>query len=104
MFQLIVSDVFHIRGRGTVVTGKTEGDTLAVGDRVQINGGPAVKVDAIEMFRKQLQEVQPGMEVGLLLGSIDRDQVSPGDAITKEGDGPSAGPPAPPMPDPFNAG
>ena len=64
MFKMTVEDVFVIRNRGVVATGRVESGTLRVGDTVHINGGPGVAVDAIEKFRKQIDEATDGRERG----------------------------------------
>ena len=64
MFKMTVEDVFAIRNRGVVATGRVESGTLRVGDTVHINGGPGVAVSAIEKFRKQLDEATDGRERG----------------------------------------
>lgn len=53
MFRMTVQDVFFIRNRGLVATGRVEHGELRVGDEVRINEGSAVRVDAIEAFRKK---------------------------------------------------
>jgi translation elongation factor EF-Tu-like GTPase len=88
MFKMTVEDVFLIRNRGVVVTGRVETGTLRVGDTVQINGGPGVRVDAIEKFRKQLDEATAGENIGVLIRSIDRDQLNRGDVVTSSGEAP----------------
>lgn len=64
-----VDDVFHIRNRGTVITGKLQGFTqLSRGDEVHCDG---VKwhVSSIEMFAKSMSVAEPGAQIGVLLGS-----------------------------------
>lgn len=56
MFRMPVEDVFVIRNRGVVATGRVECGTLKVGAAVQINGSHALTVDVIEKFRKQKDE------------------------------------------------
>jgi translation elongation factor EF-Tu-like GTPase len=64
-----VEDVFHIRGRGTVVTGKLDGaGELRVGDTLHCDGA-SWKVSGVEQFRKSLQVAQPGAIIGVLLGN-----------------------------------
>jgi hypothetical protein len=60
VFRLTVQDVFAIRGRGLVATGRVESGQVRVGDEVQINGGRRVRVDGIERFRKVLDEAVAG--------------------------------------------
>jgi elongation factor Tu len=81
---MTVEDVFFIRGRGTVVTGKVEEGVLRVGDEVRVGQRAPVRVDGIEAFRKALHEAEPGMNVGLLLRKLDRSEVKAGDVITDE--------------------
>jgi elongation factor Tu len=82
MFKLTVEDVFVIRNRGVVVTGRVESGTLHVGDTVHVNGGPGVTVDAIEKFRKQIDEADVGENIGVLLKSLQKDQLNRGDVLT----------------------
>lgn len=60
MFRMTVEDVFAIRNRGVVATGRIEAGTLRVGDTVHVNGGPGLTVDAIEQFRKTRDEATAG--------------------------------------------
>jgi elongation factor Tu len=85
MFRMTVEDVFVIRGRGAVATGRVEHGELHVGDTVQINDGPRVLVDAIEVFRKKLDKASTGDNVGLLFKTLDRSDVAAGDVITSSG-------------------
>ena len=82
MFKMTVEDVFAIRNRGVVATGRVESGTLRVGDTVQINGGPGVTVSAIEKFRKQQDEATTGENVGVLIKGIERTQLDRGDVLT----------------------
>jgi len=82
MFKMTVEEVFAIRNRGVVATGRVESGTLRVGDTVQINGGPEVEVTAIEKFRKQLDEATAGENVGLLMKGIERKELNRGDVLT----------------------
>ena len=56
MFRLTVQDVFFIKGRGLVATGRVELGAIRVGDEVRINGARAVAVEAVEQFRKKVDE------------------------------------------------
>ena len=88
-FRMTVDDVFSIRGRGTVVTGKIESGTLKVGDEVAIqgtNGEKRVIVIGIEMFRKMLSQANAGDEVGVLLKDISKQDVQRGDVILCPGE------------------
>ena len=82
MFKMTVEEVFAIKNRGVVATGRVESGTLRVGDTVQINNGPGVEVTAIEKFRKQLDEATAGENVGLLMKDIKREQLNRGDVLT----------------------
>ena len=83
-----VEDVFSIKGRGTVVTGRVEQGVLNVGDQVEIVGLRDLQkttVTGIEMFRKLLDEAMAGDNVGLLLRGIGKDDVERGQVIAKPG-------------------
>jgi len=83
-FRMIVEDVFSIRNRGTVVTGKIETGTLKVGDEIVIrgrNGEKTTTVTGIESFRKVLDQANPGVMVGILLKDISREDIQHGDEI-----------------------
>jgi elongation factor Tu len=82
MFHMTVDDVFFIRGRGTVVTGRVEVGEIRVGDEVQVAEHSGVRVDGIEAFRKQMDSAQAGEDVGLLLRGLDRADVHAGDAVS----------------------
>ena len=84
-----VEDVFTIRNRGVVATGRIESGTLRVGDHVHINGGPGVPVDAIERFRKSLDEASAGDTVGVLMKGIEKSQLNRGDILTWAGEAPA---------------
>jgi elongation factor Tu len=89
MFRLTVQDVFHIRNRGVVATGKVESGALRVGDTVQINGTLSATVDGIEAFRKKIDQAQPGDNIGLLFRSLEKSQIPKGSVITAAGEFPS---------------
>lgn len=91
MFKMTVEDVFAIRNRGVVATGRVESGTLRVGDTVQINGGPGVEVTAIEKFRKQLDEATTGDNVGVLMKGLERSQLNRGDVLTSTSSASSPG-------------
>ncbi|MEP6480743.1 MAG: EF-Tu/IF-2/RF-3 family GTPase [Rhodoglobus sp.] len=85
-FQMVVEDVFTITGRGTVVTGTIGSGAVSVGDRVTVVtvGGPVVSaVTGIEMFRKQVTTAGSGMNVGLLLDGVRRDDIARGTVISR---------------------
>jgi elongation factor Tu len=88
-FMMPVEDVFSIKGRGTVVTGRIERGVIHSGDNVDIVGlrdkGMSSVVTGVEMFHKTLDDGQAGDNVGLLLRGIDRDEVERGMVIAKPG-------------------
>jgi sulfate adenylyltransferase subunit 1 (EFTu-like GTPase family) len=89
-----ISDVFFIRGRGTVVTGRIEAGIVRVGDEVRI-GERSLRVDGIEAFRKRLDQAGPGENIGILFGSLKREEVQRGEVITGADDGDAGAAPAP---------
>jgi len=87
-FLMPVEDVFSIKGRGTVVTGRIERGKVKVGEDVEIVGlGDTRKTvcTGVEMFHKNLEEGLPGDAVGLLLRGIERDDVERGMVLAKPG-------------------
>jgi len=87
-FLMPIEDVFSIKGRGTVVTGRVERGRIRVGDEVEIVGlGPTRKTVAtgVEMFRKTLDEGIAGDNIGVLLRGIDRDEVERGMVLAQPG-------------------
>ncbi len=83
-----VEDVFSIKGRGTVVTGRIERGIVKINETVEIIGMKPTQttvVTGVEMFRKQLDEGQAGDNVGLLIRGIEKDQVERGQVIAKPG-------------------
>jgi elongation factor Tu len=87
-FLMPVEDVFSIKGRGTVVTGRVERGTVKVGEEVEIIGiRPTQKttVTGVEMFRKQLDSGQAGDNVGLLVRGLERTDVERGQVMAKPG-------------------
>jgi elongation factor Tu len=83
-----VEDVFSITGRGTVVTGRVERGSLTKMSEVEIVGiRPTRKTVAtdLEMFRKLLDEVRAGDNVGVLLRGVDKDQVERGQVLSRPG-------------------
>jgi len=85
-FLMPVEDVFSIKGRGTVVTGRVERGIVKVGETVEIIGikdSKSTVVTGVEMFRKLLDQGQAGDNVGLLLRGIDREGVERGQVIAK---------------------
>jgi len=88
-FMMSVEDVFSIKGRGTVVTGRVDRGTINTGDPVDIVGLQDEMVSSVvtgvEMFHKILDEGQAGDNLGLLLRGIDREDVERGMVIAKPG-------------------
>jgi elongation factor Tu len=87
-FLMPIEDVFGIKGRGTVVTGRIERGTVKVGDEVEIVGFGETRrtvVTGVEMFKKTLDEGQAGDNVGCLLRGIERDEVERGQVLAKPG-------------------
>jgi len=87
-FLMPVEDVFSIKGRGTVVTGRIERGIVKVNEAVEIVGVKPTQstvVTGVEMFRKQLDEGQAGDNVGLLVRGIEKHQVERGQVIAKPG-------------------
>jgi len=87
-FMMAIEDVFSITGRGTVVTGRVDRGVLKKMEEVEIVGihdtRKTVATD-LEMFRKLLDEVQAGDNVGVLLRGIDKDEVERGQVLAKPG-------------------
>jgi elongation factor Tu len=87
-FLMSIEDVFSITGRGTVVTGRVEQGVLKKMEEVEIVGLRDTKKTTatdLEMFRKLLDEVQAGDNVGILLRGIDKDEVQRGQVLAKPG-------------------
>ena len=87
-FLMPVEDVFGIKGRGTVVTGRIERGIVKVGQEIEIVGMKETRktvVTGVEMFHKILEEGQPGDAVGCLLRGIERDDVERGQVLAKVG-------------------
>ncbi|MBD3249970.1 MAG: elongation factor Tu [Candidatus Pacebacteria bacterium] len=87
-FLMPVEDVFSIKGRGTVVTGRIETGVVKVGEEVAILGfddDKTTTVTGVEMFRKLLDQGQAGDNVGLLLRGVKKDDVQRGQVIAKPG-------------------
>ncbi len=86
-FLMPIEDVFGIKGRGTVVTGRVERGRVKTGDTVEIVGlRPDIRstvVTGVEMFRKTLTEGLAGDNIGCLLRGIDRDEVERGQVLAK---------------------
>ena len=88
-FLMPMEDVFSIKGRGTVVTGRIERGVVKVGDNVEIVGlSPEPRktvVTGVEMFNKTLDQGQAGDNVGTLLRGIEKDDVERGQVVCKPG-------------------
>ncbi len=88
-FLMPVEDVFSIKGRGTVATGRIERGVLKMNEEFEIIGlGIEPKktvVTGIEMFHKQFDTAEAGMNVGLLLRGIEKDQIERGQVLCKPG-------------------
>jgi len=88
-FLMPVEDVFSIKGRGTVVTGRIERGMVKVGDEVEIVGlAPQTKktvVTGVEMFQKILDQGQAGDNIGALLRGVEKDDVERGQVLCKPG-------------------
>jgi len=85
-FMMSVEDVFSIKGRGTVVTGRIDRGIIKIGEPVEIIGLRETKnsvVTGVEMFHKQLDEGMAGDNVGLLLRGIEREDVERGQVLAK---------------------
>ena len=87
-FLMPVEDVFSIKGRGTVVTGKIETGIIKVGEEVEIVGirdTQKTTVTGVEMFHKLLDEGQAGDNAGILLRGVQREDVERGQVLAKPG-------------------
>jgi len=87
-FLMPVEDVFSIKGRGTVPTGRIERGVIKAGNEVEIVGLKETKkivVVSLEMFHKTMNEAEPGDAVGLLLRGIDRDEIERGQVLAAPG-------------------
>ncbi len=85
-FLMPVEDVFGIKGRGTVVTGRIERGIVHVGEEIEIVGIRETRksvVTGVEMFRKLLDQGEPGDNVGCLLRGIERDDIERGMVLCK---------------------
>ena len=87
-FLMPVEDVFSIKGRGTVVTGRVEQGVVKVGDTVEIVGmkdTTSTVITGVEMFHKLLDEAEPGDAVGVLIRGIEREDVERGQVLAAPG-------------------
>jgi elongation factor Tu len=87
-FLMPVEDVFSIKGRGTVVTGRIARGQIKIGDEIEIIGIKDTKktvVTGIEMFHKQLESGQAGDNAGVLLRGVEKDDIERGQVLAKPG-------------------
>lgn len=87
-FLMPVEDVFSIKGRGTVATGRVERGVVKINEEVEIVGIKPTKkivVTGVEMFKKSLDEGQAGDNVGVLLRGIEKKDIERGQVLAKPG-------------------
>jgi elongation factor Tu len=87
-FLMPIEDVFSIKGRGTVATGRIEQGIVKVNEEVEIVGIRTTSksvVTGVEMFKKNLDQGQAGDNVGILLRGIERDDIERGQVLAKPG-------------------
>jgi elongation factor Tu len=87
-FLMPIEDVFGIKGRGTVATGRVERGVVKVSEEVEILGIREPRrsvVTGVEMFRKLLDQGEAGDNVGLLLRGVEREDIERGQVVTKPG-------------------
>jgi len=87
-FLMPIEDVFSIKGRGTVPTGRVERGVIRPGDEVEIVGLRETKrtvAVSLEMFHKTLDQAEPGDAVGVLLRGVERDEVERGQVLAAPG-------------------
>ncbi|MEO7329611.1 MAG: elongation factor Tu [Minicystis sp.] len=87
-FLMAIEDVFSIKGRGTVATGRIERGQIKVGEEVEIIGFKDTKksvVTGVEMFRKLMDYGQAGDNVGCLLRGVDKEEIERGQVLAKPG-------------------
>jgi elongation factor Tu len=87
-FLMPVEDVFSIKGRGTVPTGRVTRGTIKAGDEVEIVGLEETRKTvaiSLEMFHKTLDTAEPGDAVGVLLRGVERDEIARGMVLAKPG-------------------
>jgi elongation factor Tu len=83
-----IEDVFSIKGRGTVATGRVEQGIVKVNEEVEIVGLRDTRkcvVTGVEMFKKNLDQGQAGDNVGILLRGIEREDIERGQVLSKPG-------------------
>ena len=87
-FLMPVEDVFSIKGRGTVATGRIERGIVKVNDEIELVGLRDTRkavVTGVEMFHKMLDQGQAGDNVGILLRGIEKDDIERGQVLAKPG-------------------
>jgi elongation factor Tu len=87
-FLMPIEDVFSIKGRGTVATGRIEQGIVKVNDEIEIVGVKDTRksvVTGVEMFKKNLSQGQAGDNVGILLRGIEREDIERGQVLAKPG-------------------
>jgi elongation factor Tu len=87
-FLMSIEDVFGIKGRGTVATGRVDRGVIKVGEEVEILGIRDARksvVTGVEMFRKLLDQGEAGDNIGLLLRGLEREDIERGQVIAKPG-------------------
>ncbi|PJC28110.1 elongation factor Tu [Candidatus Shapirobacteria bacterium CG_4_9_14_0_2_um_filter_39_11] len=87
-FLMPIEDVFSIKGRGTVVTGRVERGIVKVNEEVEVVGLKDTKktiVTGVEMFRKTLDQGQAGDNIGVLLRGVEKEDVERGQVLAKPG-------------------
>jgi elongation factor Tu len=87
-FLMPIEDVFSIKGRGTVPTGRVERGVIKAGDEVEIVGIRETKKTvaiSLEMFHKTMNEAEPGDAVGVLLRGVERDDIERGQVLAAPG-------------------
>jgi len=87
-FLMPVEDVFSIKGRGTVPTGRVERGTVKVGDEVEIVGIKETRktvVTGVEMFHKSMELAEAGDAIGCLLRGIEREEIERGEVLAAPG-------------------
>ena len=84
-FRMVIEDVFNIRGRGTVATGRIESGTVRVGQQARILRADtqigSTTITGVEMFKKVLDSASAGDHVGLLLGEVSHENVMRDDVL-----------------------
>ena len=87
-FLMPVEDIFSIKGRGTVATGRIERGKVKVGEDIEIVGLKATRktvVTGVEMFKKELDSGQAGDNVGILIRGVEREDIERGMVLAKPG-------------------